>query len=103
MTTAPTLDIPSSSHGIKELNRLLTYTPATGAFVWKVAHNGEAAGAVATHKPKGSGGLVISILGKRIKAEVVAIAMTTNAWPRRSIRHLDRNPTNNAIANLQVL
>lgn len=86
---------------LERLKELLTYTPETGAFVWKLKCGrrgpGGSAGYINT-----LGRRIIMIAGKSYIASRLAIFYMTGNWPIGDVDHIDRNRANDAIDNLRI-
>ena len=88
---------------IMDANRLrevLDYAPESGVFTWKVSRSNVVAGTVAGNLHKNRY-LYISIDRKRYRAHRLAWLYVHGKWPEGVIDHIDRVPSNNAIANLR--
>ncbi|MFV1475972.1 HNH endonuclease [Serratia marcescens] len=85
----------------EELTARLSYDGQTGLFTWvNPLSNRVQVGAIAGTKITG-GYLGINIRGKRYAAHRLAWFYVHGEWPEKEIDHIDRNPLNNAIANLR--
>lgn len=84
------------------LKSLLGYDPDTGVFRWKIKANSTLKpGAIAGCRcPQGY--WVIRVFGKNMKAHRLAWLYVYGYLPKR-IDHIDRNRSNNAIANLRTV
>ena len=85
----------------EKLRSVLDYEPATGIFTWKVSTSrrvkvGDVAGC-----PDGGGYLRIKIQSRLYKAHRLAWLYTYGEWPEDQIDHINRNKTDNRIANLR--
>lgn len=87
-----------------ELLRLVSYDPATGVFVRRVAVKGALAGSV-SGTPHGNGYTESSVGGVRFYAHRLAIFYMTGKQLDKSERvdHIDGNRTNNAYSNLRIV
>lgn len=85
------------------LREVLSYDPGTGLFKWlkKLNRKGRI-GDVAGHFCKRKGYALIYIDGQRYRAHRLAWLYVTGDWPALVIDHMDRNPANNAWANLRL-
>lgn len=86
---------------LKVLNETLSYRPATGAFVWKVARRGakagEAAGSIGDR-----GYLMISFKSFKFRAHRLAWLLVTGGHPPEHIDHINGNKLDNRWANLRA-
>ncbi len=83
------------------LRSVLHYDPETGLFTWKVrAANrvkvGDAAGC-----PNGDGYLHIKVQSRLYKAHRLAWLYMNGEWPKDQLDHINRNRSDNRIANLR--
>lgn len=85
----------------EELLALLIYCEITGIFRWRVSRGGVEAGSVAGRISPTTGYQEISINGKLYKAHRLAWLYVHGVWPSDQIDHIDRDKTNNRIANLR--
>lgn len=87
----------------KRVKELLTYSPKTGIFIWRVPSNRwgrTPAGAVAgTVRPDGRRHIYID--GKNYLASRVAVLWMTGTWPLRMVDHVDGNKGNDRWKNLR--
>ena len=84
-----------------ELRNLVDYNSLTGEFRWLVSRtNRIRIGILAAHPGKNKY-LRVRIGEKLYLAHRLAWLYVTGEWPRGEIDHADRNPHNNAIANLR--
>lgn len=85
---------------------ILDYDPETGGFRWREREdvsaqwNGKHAGTRAgcVHN---NGYIQISLNDRLYNAHRLAWLITTDSWPRQQIDHIDRDRSNNRIANLR--
>lgn len=85
----------------EELKKLIKYEPESGRFIWIInASTRVRAGDVAGYVRKKDGYLVVRINGYGYSAHRLAWFYVNGVWPG-IIDHKDRNPLNNAIANLR--
>ena len=84
----------------RRLHELLAYCQETGEFVWRVSSGTAAAGTVAGSVHR-SGYRYIGIDGRGYKAHRLAWVYVFGDEPVGLLDHIDRNPSNNAIANLR--
>jgi hypothetical protein len=86
----------------ERLREILSYNPETGVFTWKIARGvnggiGEVAGSI-----NAKGYLIIAISGRGYRAHRLAWLYVFDAWPENDIDHINRNKTDNRIANLRA-
>lgn len=85
-----------------ELTRLLDYDPNTGIFTWAVDKQYNARrGQVAGNKIK-RGYWKVTVAGKSYSAHRLAWFYCYREWPTREMDHIDRDRTNNRLANLRL-
>jgi hypothetical protein len=85
----------------ERLKQILEYNSETGEFIWRVSTAkrikiGDKAGCL--HKPTGY--VVIRIDGNLYRSHRLVFLYEYGALPKTSIDHLDGNPANNKLANL---
>jgi hypothetical protein len=93
---------------VEQLREALDYNHASGILHWKYRpdrskawnsrYSGQAAGWIDGRARRN---LLFSPFGK-IKNHRIAWAIYYGEWPQLEIDHIDRNPSNNAIANLRL-
>lgn len=84
----------------EEVDRMLSYDPATGALTWKVSRGNAKASSVAG-TDDGQGYLRVRVQGKKYFAHRLAWLLHTGAWPSQQLDHIDGSRTNNRISNLR--
>lgn len=83
----------------RTIQETLSYNPETGIFVWLV---GRRAGLRAGTFRKGDGYRYINLGSNVVCAEHrIAWLMTHGVWPTHQIDHINRNKTDNRLANLR--
>lgn len=86
----------------EELARLLRYNPETGRLYWRHARQRVARGARAGYT-NGSGYRGIKIMQRQFMEHRVAWAIFYGAWPADDVDHINRDRSDNRIANLRVV
>lgn len=85
------------------LKTFLHYHPDTGVFTRVISRSSNAnAGEAAGSLHKATGYIHISINGKKYPAHRLAWLYVNGEWPDASIDHINRNKSDNRIANLRV-
>jgi len=93
--------MPHTELSAGRLRDLLDYDPATGVFTWRVFVKGtRGKGAVAGYT-RPDGYQIIVVDKCRYLSHRLAWLWMTGAWPSDMLDHADRNPANNAFANLR--
>lgn len=82
------------------LLELLSYSPETGDFSWRVKAGCRAAGDAAGSTRR-DGYVTIRVDGTRYFAHRLAWFYCNGAWPMQSVDHIDGNPSNNQLSNLR--
>lgn len=102
VTSGTDLPYMKSELSIASLREWFDYDPSTGIFRRnKRSRNQVEAGAVAG-TPDGKGYLRIKILGRHYLAHRLAWLWVHGEWPHLFIDHVDRDRSNNRIANLRL-
>lgn len=83
------------------LKQLLNYDPATGIFTYACARPKVRVGAVAGHTHAGHGYRQIKLDGKLYLAHRLAWLYVYGEWPGEILDHINRDRTDNRIANLR--
>lgn len=89
----------------QRLKEVLDYDPETGLFRWKIKGSGvpeagAVAGYVRLNKQANARYVFIKINNRAYCAHVLAWLYVYGKFPKKSIDHIDRQSTNNRIANL---
>lgn len=85
----------------EELKKQLHYDPETGVFTWAIRKHKVKFGAVAGRtKPKGYVEIRVNLFS--YQAHRLAWLYVHGEWPEGLIDHINRNPSDNRIANLRV-
>ena len=85
----------------KRLHELLAYAPESGVFTWRVKRGCRPQGSTAG-TPDGKGYLLIRIDGISYKAHRLAWLYVNGELPTDGIDHINRNKSDNRIANLRL-
>ncbi len=92
---------PAQELTAEYLRSILNYEPATGIFTWKVGSaNRVKAGNIAGCQ-NGHGYLRIKVQSRLYKAHRLAWLHVNGEWPKGQIDHINRNRSDNRIANLR--
>jgi len=91
-----------SRMNLNELSAVLSYCPLSGYFTWKSFRGGKARAGSLAGAIDSKGYVQIKINGKLYLAHRLAWFYASGQWPDSHIDHIDRNPKNNAIANLRL-
>ncbi len=83
-----------------ELRSILHYNPLTGVFTRRESAGGRLAGSVAGSL-NSHGYLQINVLKRLYKAHRLAWLYVYGTWPKNQIDHINRNRSDNRIANLR--
>lgn len=86
---------------ITAAKELLAYDPESGLFTWKVGRGGGVKPGTTAGSLDSKGYVQIKVNGRLVLAHRLAWAFTRGDWPAGHLDHIDRNPKNNAIANLR--
>ena len=85
---------------LKRLKEILSYSPDTGIFTWKVSHPrakaGSPAGAIDHY-----GYVVIRLDGVLYKAHRLAWLYVKGEWPTKNLDHINQIKCDNRISNLR--
>lgn len=85
---------------LKRLRELFAYDPNTGVLSWRVSRGTTRAGNEAGWLSK-NGYVYVGLDGGSVSAHRIAWYMATGKQPKQFLEHIDRDPTNNRIANLR--
>lgn len=86
----------------EDVSRRLSYDPETGILRWKkIGSRGRREGRLAgCLQPNGY--RVVNVLGKLYKAHRIAWLLSYGEWPSAHLDHINRNRSDNRIANLRL-
>ena len=93
--------VPRPELSAEYLRSILHYDPDTGIFTWKVRTSSRAKAGDTTGCPDGHGYLLIRLQSRLHKAHRLAWFYVYGSWPNDQIDHINRNKTDNRIANLR--
>lgn len=91
---------PDEQTAFLELSRVVSYNAETGELRWQIRAGRRAAGAIAGTVDK-HGYVNAAYKGKKYKGHRLAWLLHFGKWPTAEIDHIDREKTNNRIANLR--
>ena len=86
---------------VSELMAMLNYDPLTGIFTWKISRSKKRAGDIAGTQHRKDGYIKIKIHGKEVGASRLAWLWVYGRFPEKYLDHIDRDTSNNSIANLR--
>lgn len=92
---------PAQGFTAEYLRSVLHYDPETGIFTWKVRTSNRINVGDATGCPNGDGYLLISVQSRLYQAHRLAWLYVYGEWPEDQIDHINRNRSDNRIANLR--
>lgn len=81
---------------------LLSYDESTGIFRWAVKKTGRAVGKENAGATRPDGYIVINIDGRAFRAHRLAWLYVNGHWPEQTIDHINRDKSDNRIANLRL-
>lgn len=84
-----------------QLRKLLLYMPDSGEFVNLTSRTNRKAGTIAWREVDRHGRRRMYVEGKRYLAHRLAWLWMTGAWPRTTIDHVNRDPSDNSWLNLR--
>ena len=93
--------VPRPEPTAEYLRSILHYDPATGIFTWKVSTSNRVKVGDVAGCPEGHGYLQIRVQGRLHKAHRLAWLYVYGTWPKDQIDHINRNRSDNRIANLR--
>lgn len=93
------MDKPSPAY----LQTVLTYDDATGILRWREDRGSRAKAGEPAGTSTKRGHLVVRVNNCLMLAHHVAWALRTGAWPEGVMRHVNGDPSDNRIANLEVI
>ena len=83
------------------LRSILNYDPETGIFTRKVRTSSRAKVGDVAGSPRGDGYLLIMVCSRKYLAHRLAWLYMYGEWPKDQIDHINRNRSDNRIANLR--
>ena len=95
-TTTPTNELTA-----EYLRSILHYDPETGAFAWKISNSNRVKAGSVAGSPRGDGYLQIKVQSRAYRAQRLAWLYHFGEWPKLDIDHINRNRSDNRIANLR--
>lgn len=95
-TTTPTSELTA-----EYLRSILHYDPATGIFTLKVGSANQVKAGNIAGSPTGLGYLQIKLQSRNYKAHRLAWLYVYGEWPEDQLDHINRNRSDNRIANLR--
>ena len=95
-TTTPTNELTA-----EYLRSILHYDPATGIFTRKVSTSRRVKAGDVAGCPDGHGYLRIMVCSRLHQAHRLAWLYVYGTWPKDQLDHINRNPSDNRIANLR--
>jgi hypothetical protein len=84
------------------LQELLRYEPNTGIFTWRVNRKGGVKAETAAGHTTPTGYCFIGVEGQLYKAHRLAWLYVYGQFPETNLDHINRNPSDNRIANLRL-
>jgi len=85
----------------KRLRKVLSYTPTTGIFRWKVSAGSRAPGGAMAGAKNGRGYHQIRVGGRPYSASRLAWLYMTGKWPNSEISYINGKPSDTRWANLR--
>ncbi len=85
----------------EKLRSILNYESETGIFTWKVSNSNRVKVGAVAGSPNGHGYLCIKVLNRLYRAHRLAWLYVNGSWPKLDIDHINRNRSDNRIANLR--
>lgn len=86
---------------LEEITAQVSYDPETGQFVRLVNRPNSPAGTNAAKKLDTHGYPIVRVCGREFRAHRLAWIIARGNWPAADIDHINRNRTDNRIANLR--
>ncbi len=83
------------------LRSILHYDPETGIFTWKISNSNRVKVGATAGCQNGHGYLLIKVCSRKHPAHRLAWLYMNGEWPKLDIDHINRNRSDNRIANLR--
>ena len=92
---------PTSELTVEYLRSVLHYSPETGIFTWKVRTAKRIKAGDVAGSPDGRGYLSIRVCSRTHRAHRLVWLYVYGSWPKDQLDHINRNRSDNRIANLR--
>ena len=92
---------PTNELTAEKLRSILHYNPETGIFTWKVGSANQVKAGNIAGCPNGDGYLCIRVCSRLHRAHRLAWLYVYGTWPKDQLDHINRNRSDNRIANLR--
>lgn len=101
--SAPASNPVRATPGIEDLRRHFSYCPVTGVITWLIPNNFRTVPGSAAGTKNREGYIVVFLWGRPLQGHRIAWALHYGSWPSGPIDHINRQPSDNRIANLRVV